>query len=114
MPHCVLDCSRAIEKHAKLADIIKGVHDAAEGSGLFHKGTVKVRVHVYDHYTISGTADDFVHTIAYIMAGRTEEQRANLSRQILLALKALLPTVRVLTVDIREMNRATYSDRSTA
>lgn len=114
MPHCVLDCSRTIEKHARLADVVKGVYDAAEGTGLFHKGTVKVRVHVCDHFNVGGTADDFVHTIAYIMAGRTEEQRANLSRQILLALKALLPTVRTLTVDVREINRATYSDRTTA
>ena len=114
MPHCVLDCSRTIEKHARIADIIQRVHDAAEGTGLFHKGTIKVRVHVYDHYAVGGATDDFVHTIAYIIGGRTEEQRADLSRQILLALKALLPTVRSLTVDIREINRATYSDRSTA
>ena len=114
MPHCVLDCSRTIEKHAKIADIIQRVHDAAEGTGLFHKGTIKVRVHVYDHYAVGGATDDFVHTIAYIMAGRTEEQRADLSKQILMALKALLPRVRTLTVDIREINRATYSDRTTA
>jgi 5-carboxymethyl-2-hydroxymuconate isomerase len=98
----------------QFADLIKGVHDAAMGTGLFHKGTVKVRIHVCDHYTVGGTADDFVHTIAYIMVGRTEEQRANLSRQILLALQAQLPTVGILTVDIREINRATYSYPSPA
>ena len=113
MPHCILDCSRTIEKHAPLKDIIKAVHAAADGTGLFGRGDVKVRVNLYEHYTVGGTEDDFVHTVAYIMSGRTEEQRRNLSRQILTALKALLPNVRVISIDVREINRATYNNRDT-
>ena len=113
MPHCILDCSRTIERHAKLGDIIKAVPDAADGIGLFGKGDVKVRINLCEHYTVGGSSDDFVHTIAYIMSGRTEEQRKNLSRQIILALKPLLPDVRVISTDIREINRATYNNRNT-
>lgn len=113
MPHCILDCSRTIERHASLDDLVRTVHDAASGTGLFGKGDIKVRVNLFDHYTVGGTRDDFVHTIAYIMGGRTEEQRKNLSARIVQALKALLPNVRILSVDVREINRATYHNRDT-
>ena len=113
MPHCILDCSRTIERHAQLKDIIKAVHDAADGTGLFAQGDAKVRVNLFEHYTVGGTADDFVHTIAYIMSGRTEAQRGHLSRQIITALKTLLPNVRVISIDIREINPLTYSNRDT-
>jgi 5-carboxymethyl-2-hydroxymuconate isomerase len=113
MPHCILDCSRTIERHAQLKDIIKAVYDAADGTGLFGRGDVKVRVNLYEHYTVGDTEDDFVHTVAYIMSGRTEEQRRQLSKQIITALKALLPNVRVISIDIREINRVTYNNRDT-
>ena len=113
MPHCIIDCSRTIEKHASLDDIIKAVHDAADKTGLFGQGDIKVRVNRFEHYTVGGTSDDFLHMIAYIMGGRTMEQRQNLSRQIIMALKGLLPDVRVISIDVREIERATYNNRNT-
>jgi 5-carboxymethyl-2-hydroxymuconate isomerase len=113
MPHFILDCSRTIERHAKLDDILKVVHDTADGTGLFKPGEVKVRINLYDHYTIGGTQDDFVHTIAYIWTGRSEEQRRDLSRQIVKALKDLLPDVHIISIDIREIDRAMYNNLDT-
>jgi 5-carboxymethyl-2-hydroxymuconate isomerase len=113
MPHCIIHCSRTIEKHASLNDIIKAVYEAADKTGLFGKGDIKVRLNLFEHYTVGGTGDDFLHIIAYIMDGRTVEQRHNFSRQIVLALKALLPDVPVISIDVREINRATYNNRNT-
>jgi 5-carboxymethyl-2-hydroxymuconate isomerase len=96
-----------------LEDIIRAVHDAADGTGLFGKGDVKVRVNLFEHYSVGGRKSDFVHTIAYILSGRTEEQRKNLSVQIVKALKGLLPEVPIISIDIREINRATYNNRNT-
>ncbi|MGB0580875.1 MAG: 5-carboxymethyl-2-hydroxymuconate Delta-isomerase [Limisphaerales bacterium] len=113
MPHCILDCSQTIETHAPLDDIIKTVHDAAVDSGLFGQGDVKVRARLFEHYTIGGEKKDFLHIIAYILSGRSEEQREDLSRRIIVALKELLPNVPVLSIDVREINRATYNNRNT-
>jgi len=113
MPHCIIDCSRSIERHATVGAIIKTVYDAAVGTGLFGEGDVKVRLNLFDHYTVGGTKDDFCHTIAYIMSGRTEAQRQNLSKQIIVALKALLPELRIISIDIREIRKATYNNRNT-
>lgn len=113
MPHCIIDCSKTIERHASLSEIIKTVHDTAEKTGLFGKGDIKVRANLFEHYTVGGSNDDFLHIIAYIMAGRTMEQKQNLSRQIIVALKLLLPVVRVISMDVREIERATYNNRDT-
>jgi 5-carboxymethyl-2-hydroxymuconate isomerase len=113
MPHLILDCSRTIDKHASLDTLIQVVHDTAESTGLFNEGEVKVRLNLFDHYTVGGTRDDFVHIIAYIWTGRSEEQRSDLSRRIVRALKSLLPNVKIISVDIREINRATYNNLDT-
>jgi 5-carboxymethyl-2-hydroxymuconate isomerase len=113
MPHCILDCSRSIENHAKWDEILKVVHDAADATGLFGKGDIKVRINLFDHYTVGVNRCDFVHTIAYLLAGRTEAQRKDLSSRVVKALKALLPGVPVISMDVREINRATYNNRDT-
>ena len=114
MPHFILDCSRSIEQYANLADILKTVHDAADGSGLFQKGEVKVRINLFEHYTTGGTQDDFIHVIGYIWTGRSLEQRSDLSKRIARALKALLPELLYISVDIREIERETYNNRDSA
>ena len=113
MPHCILDCSRTIEKHANCEAIINAVHSAAAGTGLFAEGDVKVRMNLFEHYTAGGTPADFVHTIVYLLAGRTLEQRQNLSSVIVKELKQLLPDVPIISLDIREIDRATYNNRET-
>lgn len=113
MPHCILDCSQTIENHAPLERIIQSVHDAALESGLFGERDVKVRAKLFEHLTVGGTQDDFVHIVAYILSGRTEAQRADLSARVITALKTLLPDVPILSIDVREINRATYNNRNT-
>jgi 5-carboxymethyl-2-hydroxymuconate isomerase len=113
MPYFVLDCSRGIDRYADPDEILKSVHDAADSTGLFQKGKVKVSLNQFEHYTVGGTRDDFIHVIGYIWTGRSEEQRSDLSRQIARALKTLLPAVFSISVDIRQIERATYNNRDT-
>jgi 5-carboxymethyl-2-hydroxymuconate isomerase len=111
MPHFILDCSHTIDRHADPDEILKSVLDAADASGLFQKGKVKVCLNLFEYYTVGGARDDFVHVIGYIWTGRSEEQRSDLSKRIVRALKTLLPAVPFLSVDIRQMERATYTNR---
>jgi 5-carboxymethyl-2-hydroxymuconate isomerase len=113
MPHCVLDCSRTIERHADVTELIKVVHDAAATTGLFGPNDVKVRVNLFDHYTVGGTQNDFIHVTASILSGRSVEQRKDLSARIVRALKELLPAVPIISIDVREIERATYHNRFT-
>lgn len=69
MPHFVIDCSPNVLKLKIPQEIIQAVHDAAEATQLFAKGDIKVRINVYEHYTVGNTDNDFIHVFGHIMEG---------------------------------------------
>jgi 5-carboxymethyl-2-hydroxymuconate isomerase len=71
-----------------------------------------VRTRTYEHFTVGGTQDDFLHVFGYIMQGRTIEQRQTLSVSIVKRLKELLPDVPVISMNVMEFEKATYTNRS--
>lgn len=50
----------------------------------------------------------FVHVFANIMEGRTQEQKKVLSEKVVRALKELLPAVEIISMNIRDFEKATY------
>jgi 5-carboxymethyl-2-hydroxymuconate isomerase len=112
MPHFVIDCSESVLRLCPPEEILREVHDTADATGLFKEGDIKVRIRAFEHYTVGGAKDDFIHVFGNIMEGRTVEQKANLSRKIVAKLKHLLPDVPVISVNIREFERATYCNRN--
>jgi 5-carboxymethyl-2-hydroxymuconate isomerase len=112
MPHFILDCSEHILNLQEPEEILRTVHDTAEATGLFKKGDIKVRIRPFRLYTVGNTKSDFIHVFGNIMEGRTTEQKANLSQEIIKKLKAMFPDVPVLSINIREFEKATYCNRS--
>ena len=112
MPHFVIDCSKNIIQLKKPEEIIQKVYDTAEATGLFDKGDIKVRINPFEYYTIGSTKDDFIHIFANIMEGRTTAQKKNLSERIILELKKLFPAVPIISINIRDFEKATYCNKS--
>lgn len=112
MPHFVVDCSENILRIHSPEEILRQIHDTAEATGLFKKGDIKVRIRAFEYYTVGNTKSDFVHVFGNIMEGRTTGQKANLSRQIVTKLKEMFPEVPVISINIREFEKATYSNRN--
>jgi 5-carboxymethyl-2-hydroxymuconate isomerase len=112
MPHLILDLSPGVLKLRSPEELIREVHDTAEASGLFAKGDIKVRIRSYEHYTAGGTQNDFLHVFGHIMQGRTVEQRKALSVSIIKRLKELLPDVPVISMNVIEFEKATYTNRT--
>lgn len=112
MPHFVVDCSENILRIHSPEEILRQIHDTAEATRLFKKGDIKVRIRAFEHYTVGNTRSDFVHVFGNIMEGRTTEQKANLSKQIVTRLKQMFPEVPVISINIREFEKATYSNRN--
>jgi 5-carboxymethyl-2-hydroxymuconate isomerase len=112
MPHLILDCSPNVLAVRSGEDLIREVHDTAEASGLFAHGDIKVRIRTYFQYTVGNRQDDFVHVFGYIMQGRTVEQRKALSTSIVKRLKELLPDVPVISMNVMEFEKATYTNRT--
>lgn len=111
MPHFVLDCSASIPIRKPPQEILQAVHDAAEATGLFGAGDIKVRLRPFQDYIAKNGQADFVHVFGNIMEGRTTKQKADLSRRIVTVLKAMFPDVPVISINIREFEKATYCNR---
>ena len=112
MPHFIIDCSENILKQKSPDEIMNAVYEAAEATGLFAKDDIKVRIRPFQYYKLGKTKKDFIHIFGNIMEGRTKEQKAELSRQIIERLNKLLPDISILSINIREFELATYCNKS--
>ena len=112
MPHFVIDCSQNILNLKSPEEIMQTVYDTAESTGLFDIGDIKVRINPFQYYNVGNTKDDFIHIFANIMEGRTTDQKSSLSNKIMGQLKTLFPEVPILSINIRDFEKATYCNKS--
>ncbi len=112
MPHCIIDCPATLAQRVGEQRLLATVHDALDGFGVFKPGDIKVRLNGFTHYRCGSTQEDFVHVALYLFAGRTAEQQRSLASATLAALIELLPQVEALSMDVREMPRETFINRS--
>ena len=112
MPHFVIDCSEQIIKLKSPESIMQKVYDTAKSTELFIPEEIKVRINSFQHYNIGNTKDNFIHVFANIMEGRTTSQKAQLSRSIITELKILFPNVPIISMNIRDFEKATYCNKS--
>jgi len=113
MPHLIIDCSdRLLAAHGS-GGMLATVFDVARDSGLFAVQDIKVRIRPYADFVTGGSDDDFLHVFAYIMQGRTIEQRHEFSKAVVSALKKILPDVPVISMNVMEFEKATYNNRTT-
>lgn len=112
MPHFVIDCSENSIALKSPEAIMQNVYDAALSSKLFDPKDIKVRINPFKHYTIGNAKNDFIHIFANIMEGRTTKQKSNLSRSIISELKVLFPEFPVISINIRDFEKATYCNKT--
>ena len=111
MPHFIIECSESILSLANPDELTRSVYAAAESTGLFASsgvGGIKVRLHPYRHFTNVDGYEHFGHVFGNIMEGRTQEQKKALSEKVVRALKGLLPAVDLVSMNIRDFEKATY------
>lgn len=111
MPHCVIETSSELSQIIDFDLLVKEIHDTTQESGLFEDGDTKSRLVISDNYLVGGVKDHFVHIITHILSGRSELQRKKLADSIALKLCDLLPTVEMLSVEVREIDTKMYSNR---
>ena len=112
MPHFVIDCSENIIKLKSPEEIIQKVYNTAKSTDLFDKGDIKVRINPFKYYNIGNTKDDFIHIFANIMEGRNATQKSDLSKKIISELKLMFPNVPIISINIRDFEKATYCNKS--
>ena len=112
MPHFVIDCSENIIKKQSPEIIMQSVYDTAESTGLFAPGDIKVRINPFKYYNIGNSQDDFIHIFGNIMEGRTDAQKKNLSEKLVGQLKSMFPDTPIISMNIRDFEKASYCNKS--
>ena len=112
MPHFIIDCSENIIQRISPDEIMQAVYDVAEATGLFAVSDIKVRLRPYRFYKLGPGKSDFIHIFGNIMEGRSIEQKANLSKKIIERLNEMFPQISILSINIREFEKATYSNKA--
>lgn len=112
MPHFIIECSQDILRQRTPDELMDAVYETADATGLFAPNDIKVRLQPYQYYRLGTDKKDFLHVFGYIMQGRTTDQKAGLSKQISTRLSELLPDISFLSVNIRDFEAATYSNKA--
>lgn len=112
MPHFLIDCSESIFILHPEEKIIEQVHLAAKSTELFNENDIKVRINSFKKYSTGNKVVDFIHVFAYIMEGRNDEQKLDLSKKTVQSLTFILPSVPDIGANIIEFENANYFNRN--
>ena len=112
MHHFIIDCSEDILTEINPEELMQAVYDTAETTGLFAKNDVKVRLNPYKYYNLGDGKTSFMHIFGYIMEGRSVEEKADLSKKIIERLNQMFSDISILSMNIKEFELATYSNKS--
>lgn len=112
MPHFIIDCTERVLQLQDPQKILNEINIIAMESSLFDSQDIKVRLRPYPHSLFRGKNEDFIHVFGYIMEGRTDDQKANLSKQMVTKLTELFPDVPVISMNIQDFQRSNYVNKT--
>jgi 5-carboxymethyl-2-hydroxymuconate isomerase len=112
MPHFIIDCSENVIRLKSAEDIMQEVFNSALSTGLFLESEIKVRINPFTYYNNGNSLDDFIHVFGYIMEGRNTDQKAELSKVIVAKLNEILPEVPVISINIKDFEKASYFNKT--
>ena len=106
MPHCIIEHSPNIPPEG----LLQAVFNGALHSQLFlpDGADIKVRAIAYKNFKIGDGKASFVHVVAKILAGRTDEQKQRLSQEIIKKISGLGHQDISITVEVVDMERQSY------
>ena len=107
MPHCVIEHSAKIDGEA----LVSSVYEGALESNLFEPegSDIKVRAVPYSYFKTGNVDINFVHVTLRILSGRSVIQKTNLTQLVLAQLKALQISNCYISVEVADIDRASYA-----
>lgn len=112
MPHFIIHCSADVVKKISKKELMQKVYDTADSTKLFAKGDIKVRIQAFEEFIAGSDHDDFIHVFGNIMEGRSDGQKQELTSRIVSMLNDLLPEVPIISMNIRDFDKASYCNKN--
>ena len=109
MPHIIVEYPESTISDQEVAMMLRVVHESAAASDLFEKSHIRTRAYPFKKYTHGASDKSYIHIQARIKSGRDSNQKKILSSRILQGVTSLDLPVSVITVEIIDMDRESYS-----
>jgi 5-carboxymethyl-2-hydroxymuconate isomerase len=114
MPHLIIEYAHDAVADDEVPAMLDAVHSAAVSSGLFQEDHIKTRAIPVVFYRTGIGHGPFIHAQLRIKSGRDEGQKRVLSQAVLAAIREQGCPVQVITVEVVDMDAATYAKYSSA
>lgn len=111
MPHLIIECSANVVGNTSTQQLMDTVYEAAESTQLFTPGDIKVRIRPFETYRLAEGQTSFLHVFGYIMQGRTDQQKKQLSEAVVSALNQLVPDTTFISMNVMEFEKANYFNK---
>lgn len=112
MPYFILECSEELLVHHSIETILKYLHQVANHTELFEESDIQVRISPFKTYIVGNKKQPFIHVFAHIMAGKTDDEKANLSKMMIKRLAMMFPGVEHITMNVTEIAQEGYCELS--
>ena len=114
MPHIILEYPDSYLSEPQVNEALQSIHNRAAASGLFETSHIRTRAYSFKHYTHGDDGNDapYLHIQARIKSGRDTGAKKKLSDSILQGLQCLGLPIGVITIEVVDMNRESYSKYS--
>lgn len=108
MPHIIVEYEEKLAQSVEISAILQAIHHSISKSGLFKSNQIKTRAYPFKNYTNAGEQKPYIHIQACIKSGRDVDNKKQFSQVILSSLKKLSIPASVITVEVIDMDRASY------
>lgn len=109
MPHLIIEYSVDCIDEQQAVTMVDAVFDTAKASGLFETANIKSRAIPISAYRLGVEGRGFVCVRCRIHAGRSSEQKKQLSGEVVRALRELELDVAAITAEVVDMDPASYT-----
>jgi len=109
MPHLIIEFADDLAVDNSVSKMLDAVHYATVETGLFIESHIKTRAIPVKHYRTGVGFDPFIHAQLRIKSGRNETQKKILSESVLSAIVNQAWPVKVVTVEVVDIDSESYS-----
>lgn len=113
MPHFIFEQGNALHSASDRHDAMQIAGEVGAGTGFIDRADIKLRIITFDDFVHLDGRSSFLHLTVRLLAGRTTDQKHNLSDALRTALDARFPQVGSISIEICDMDPDTYLKRLT-
>ncbi len=112
MPHVVIDYSEKLAAQVPPKSLLKNVHQSVAQSGLFNVASIRSRMQSFDNFCLGAEKQNFLHVCIKLFAGRSDEQKTQLTQLVISQLQQLSLTDVIVSCECTDIHKESYQQLS--